>query len=391
MSQSLNQTMETLYITEMKSIQPYSTKDEYIYAMKEDLADWFNSMYATNLTANNFIDQLKNGVLICEHANNVMREAAFKAFVFNLFDLQQAGIINIANLNVNNKSQINVNTNKQRSKTPIKSNGQSAFAGEYLMYNQEPKMIMIAYDNITNFIKWCRYIVRVKECLMFETEDLTLCKNEKNFILCLLEVARFGSKFGIRVPTIIQLEQEIEREMELDKTHLIKNDFPRNRFIEDKQPNKEYIKSLGQNDDLTDTKSPSPPPSKYNDSLELSHSNDDALSLSFSSLSNSPSIDKLKDESSSPPSPTNASSRSSSPCKKIETDSFTTESSPISSLTSLTASISNDLNQSVDKEESICSVIPIIKNPVLIQQKNSNFISLIPNRIDKPKVLKFKI
>ena len=33
-----------LRIAEMKSIQPYSTKDEYIYAMKEDLAEWFNSM-----------------------------------------------------------------------------------------------------------------------------------------------------------------------------------------------------------------------------------------------------------------------------------------------------------------------------------------------------------
>ncbi len=75
---------------------------------------------------------------------------------------------------------------------------------------------MRAYDNITNFIKWCRHCVKVRECLMFETEDLALCKNEKNFILCLLEVARFGSRFGIQVPTIIQLEQEIEAEMALD-------------------------------------------------------------------------------------------------------------------------------------------------------------------------------
>ena len=30
---------------EMKSVQPYSTTDEYIYAMKEDLADWLSTMY----------------------------------------------------------------------------------------------------------------------------------------------------------------------------------------------------------------------------------------------------------------------------------------------------------------------------------------------------------
>ena len=350
---SLNETCRQ--IAEMKSIQPYSTKDEYIYAMKEDLADWFNSMYATNLTAHNFIDQLKNGVLICEHANNVMREAAFKAFAFRLFDLQQAGIININQLTVVNGPPSAANPAKAnfRSNTPTLNfklpNGQSAFAGEYLMYNQEPKMIMIAYDNITNFIRWCRYIVRVKECLMFETEDLTLCKNEKNFILCLLEVARFGSKFGIRVPTIIQLEQEIEAEMELDKTaHMIntKNEdshylLHKNRFIEEKQPNKEYIKSLGQNDDLTssqESKSPSPsPPPPLPTSLppssgssgsqvtpEVDHPtistsqnyflNDEILTSSFSSISNSPSIEKLKDEMIHSPI---SSSRSSSPANKL--------------------------------------------------------------------------
>jgi hypothetical protein len=30
---------------EMKSLQPYSTTDEYLYAMKEDLADWLSNMY----------------------------------------------------------------------------------------------------------------------------------------------------------------------------------------------------------------------------------------------------------------------------------------------------------------------------------------------------------
>ena len=29
----------------MKSVQPYSTTDEYLYAMKEDLADWLSNMY----------------------------------------------------------------------------------------------------------------------------------------------------------------------------------------------------------------------------------------------------------------------------------------------------------------------------------------------------------
>jgi len=53
---------------------------------------------------------------------------------------------------------------------------------------------------------------------MFETEDLVLRKNEKNFVLCLLELARRAARFGMRAPTLVQMEEEIEEELrqELD-------------------------------------------------------------------------------------------------------------------------------------------------------------------------------
>lgn len=72
-----------------------------------------------------------------------------------------------------------------------------------------------ARDNICQFIMWCRSI-HVRECLLFETDDLVARKNEKSFILCLLEVARIGFKVGMPTPLIIQLEQEIDREIEND-------------------------------------------------------------------------------------------------------------------------------------------------------------------------------
>ena len=53
-----------------------------------------------------------------------------------------------------------------------------------------------ARDNVANFIEWCRRI-QIHECLLFETEDLVSRKNEKSFVLCLLEVARYGAKFGM--------------------------------------------------------------------------------------------------------------------------------------------------------------------------------------------------
>ena len=52
---------------------------------------------------------------------------------------------------------------------------------------------------------------------MFESDDLILRKNEKHFLLCLLEIARYGSQFGVSVPVIIKLEVEIEREIQRDK------------------------------------------------------------------------------------------------------------------------------------------------------------------------------
>ncbi|CAF3729112.1 unnamed protein product [Rotaria sp. Silwood1] len=161
---------------EMKSLQPYSTTDEYLYAMKEDLADWLANMYPEwcPITADNFIESLENGVLLCQHANNV----------------------NAAARKILPSSSILTNCKYRSNVRPQSFN---------------------ARDNVSQFIKWARYIACVREVLMFESDDLILRKNEKNFILCLLEIARFGAKFGVSVPAIIKLEEEIEREIQRDK------------------------------------------------------------------------------------------------------------------------------------------------------------------------------
>ena len=73
-----------------------------------------------------------------------------------------------------------------------------------------------ARDNVHNFIQWCR-LLGVYECLLFETDDLVLRKNEKSLILCLLEVARRGSHFGMPAPLLVQFEKEIDRELAKEK------------------------------------------------------------------------------------------------------------------------------------------------------------------------------
>ncbi|CAF3544721.1 unnamed protein product [Adineta steineri] len=168
---------------EMKSLQPYSTTDEYLYAMKEDLADWLSNMYPEwrPITADNFVECLENGVLLCQHANNV-NNAARKAYALKLASPSLSSTL------------------------------------ENCKYRSDARpQTFNARDNVSQFIKWARRVVGVREVLMFESDDLILRKNEKNFLLCLLEIARFGSRFGVSVPAIIQLEDEIEREIQRDK------------------------------------------------------------------------------------------------------------------------------------------------------------------------------
>jgi len=45
-----------------------------------------------------------------------------------------------------------------------------------------------ARDNISQFIGWCRSTLAVPDTLLFETEDLVTRRNERNVLLCLLEV-----------------------------------------------------------------------------------------------------------------------------------------------------------------------------------------------------------
>uniref|UniRef100_A0A671NCS6 GAS2-like protein 1 n=1 Tax=Sinocyclocheilus anshuiensis TaxID=1608454 RepID=A0A671NCS6_9TELE len=162
-----------------KSIRPFKSSEEYLYAMKEDLAEWLNTLYDLDITADTFMEGLETGCALCRHANNVNRAAhEFKT------KYPDAAL----SLRIPSKDVVFQSRN--------------VIPGSFL-----------ARDNVSNFIGWCRQELWIKDVLMFETNDLVERCNEKNFVLCLLEVARRGAKFGMLAPMLIQLEEEIEEEI----------------------------------------------------------------------------------------------------------------------------------------------------------------------------------
>uniref|UniRef100_A0A8C5PTN9 Calponin-homology (CH) domain-containing protein n=1 Tax=Leptobrachium leishanense TaxID=445787 RepID=A0A8C5PTN9_9ANUR len=167
----------------VRSIRPFKSSEQYLYAMKEDMAEWLTDLYNLDINVDNFLEVLETGSILCQHANYIM---------------QVAGEFSVEYPTLTKKIQL--------PKTVVKFNA-LAQPGTFL-----------ARDNVSNFIQWCRTEMDIKDVLMFETEDLVLRKNEKNFVLCLLELARRASRFGMSAPMLIQLEEQIEEEIreELD-------------------------------------------------------------------------------------------------------------------------------------------------------------------------------
>lgn len=161
--------------------------------MREDLAEWLNTMYPElRMNVDNFMDRLDTGVTLCKHANNV----------------RQAAEEYLARRQARNKSMTKSMTSGLAG--PILSMGNVHFLPA------AKSGTFFARDNVSNFIAWCRKSLQIFECLLFETDDLIMRKNEKHVILCLLEVARRGAKFGMLAPMLVQMERQIDREIAAD-------------------------------------------------------------------------------------------------------------------------------------------------------------------------------
>ncbi|CAK9823589.1 GAS2-like protein pickled eggs [Anthophora retusa] len=177
-------------LLEARSYRPFKSSEEYLIAMKEDLAEWLNALYPElRINVDNFMDRLDTGVALCKHANNVRKSAA------EYVARRQARKISMT-----------------RSMTSSLALPMSQLSDVAFLPNAKAGTFF-ARDNVSNFIGWCRNSLGIIECLLFETDDLIMRKNERHVILCLLEVARRGAKFGMLAPMLVQMERQIDREI----------------------------------------------------------------------------------------------------------------------------------------------------------------------------------
>lgn len=185
-------------LLESRPYRPFKSQDEYLVAMREDLAEWLQEMYPVlNITAETFMDRLETGVALCEHAN------ACRSLAYEYVQKKQAKQI------------------MMKSITGSVATAQSLIRIADVNFIAYAKPgTFFARDNLSNFIHWCRHSLKIIECLLFESDDLILRKNEKHVILCLLEVARKGAKFGVPAPMLVQMERQIDREIAADQRRL---------------------------------------------------------------------------------------------------------------------------------------------------------------------------
>ncbi|XP_035677754.1 serine/arginine repetitive matrix protein 1-like [Branchiostoma floridae] len=143
------------------SIRRFNSTEEYMSVIRNGLSDWLNSLYNLNVTPDDLIEYLSTGVVLCHHANT---------------------------WEVERGTEYRVHFSPRAT--------QGSFQ---------------ARDNVSLFINWCRRSLQFPETLLFETNDLVEGRNEHNFLVCLLEVARKGSEVGLSEPVFDLPEMSVEK------------------------------------------------------------------------------------------------------------------------------------------------------------------------------------
>ncbi|XP_069811579.1 GAS2-like protein 3 [Dendropsophus ebraccatus] len=140
--------------------------------MQEDLAIWLSTLLCVEVRGERFMDDLDNGVHLCNLIHVVQHTMRQCCTAEELVGMPMRRV-------------------------PCRKDA--------------PSGSFFARDNTANFLRWCKGI-GVDDTYLFESEGLVLHKDPRQVCLCLLDVGRIVSRYGVEPPVLVKLEKEIELE-----------------------------------------------------------------------------------------------------------------------------------------------------------------------------------
>lgn len=66
-------------LLEARPYRPFKSSEEYLYAMREDLAEWLNTLYPElMINVENFMDRLDTGIALCKVGKIFLRNLSWE-------------------------------------------------------------------------------------------------------------------------------------------------------------------------------------------------------------------------------------------------------------------------------------------------------------------------